>query len=148
MKNSVLEQWIPQNNELHSTQALKDQIEISDQVAIEEQLNEELIRKTKNIRNTEFYEQAFKKSLSDWNLPIIQMHKPELFGFVWKIFQSEGFPQLYEFNMPAWWSFMEELHEWYTFKKNPFHNFNHGVNGSIGLTKFFTQATTMRNMLA
>ena len=96
----------------------------------DEQVTEDLVNdKANSSFDTEVFEGAFKDDITEWNINVIEMNKESLFGFIWNVFKSEGFVDEFEFNIPYWWNFIEELYVWYSYKKNPFHNFNHGVNG-------------------
>lgn len=141
MKNSVLEQWMGEDPAESDKKTVLDSVETKGVLTILRRVNQKELERNSDIEETEssevsprHYEAKFNHSIDEWNLPVIEMEKAELFGFTWKVLSSEGFDKTFEFNTGAFWNFMDELYKHYNLKKNPFHNFNHGVNGRILIT--------------
>lgn len=81
--------------------------------------------------------EKFKEMMNDWNAELFNMPKPQEIGFVQTIFEELGYFERYKMKKDVFERFVNIIHYYYSFKKNPFHNFTHGMAGKPSLGNFF-----------
>lgn len=142
MRNSVLEQWLKPEPGSDTKLDVKAQLNIMHLANAEETENMSANisfsdRRSEghsiNHSDQEDFEAAYKGDITDWNINSIVFGKEEGFGCAWRILVAEEHHTRFKLNVNNWWSFMHDLFYWYSYKENPFHNFNHGLNGTLPL---------------
>ena len=73
----------------------------------------------------------FKKMIYDWNADLFNMNKAQEIGFVETIFEELGYFEKYRIKRDVFERFINIIYYYYSYKKNPFHNFTHGIGGKI-----------------
>ena len=65
----------------------------------------------------------------DWNLDIVGMSMQKLCNLAGAIFSNGGFMIEFEIESSKFDMFATDLCCYYTYRKNPYHNFHHALNG-------------------
>lgn len=70
------------------------------------------------------------QSLNDWDFFVPEVSSNMMkYNLIWMMFHSLGYLEKYEINSDVFGRFLYILHEKYNYRKNPFHNFDHGFTG-------------------
>lgn len=75
--------------------------------------------------------EKLQKLTKDWDADTLSLTLPEKLGLVHQIFDSQGYFETYKIEKPIFKKFLSAVHYYYSYKKNPFHNFDHGLAGTF-----------------
>ena len=84
-----------------------------------------ILSNVENLSITDYIRQ-----LKEWNFNILSVKSDlEKHHFVFSMFKSTYFLDKLEVDVKIFSNFLEILQEKYNHRKNPFHNFDHGITG-------------------
>ena len=85
--------------------------------------------------------------LNDWNIDVWQIKDMEKFKLIWAMFHHFNYFEKIEIDQSRFPAFLSIIREKYSYRNNPFHNFDHGFTGTfIFITNIIMCRVDSRNI--
>ncbi len=78
------------------------------------------------------------ENLNNWDWNVLQEENEFIkFKKIWMMFHSFNYFEKYEMEEDIFNNFLVVVREKYNWRKNPFHNFDHGITGDVKSNYFY-----------